>query len=267
MKTDTFSHDGVVFQYDLCLEGEKQVVLQHGLTDYALCWGDLVDDLCRQDCNIAMMDARGHGRSGKPGTGYGLETMTGDLMAFIEHIKVEHPIAIGHSMGGSIVAHAIGKHPDRFRAAVLIDPVFTEHRILDWQEQIQGRKTAHRELQSKSHAEITAYTRKKHPLWNEKYVQTYVHSKLYASEKIFSIMQDIDKSWKEDLEKAVCPILLITAEKEKGAIISPETTLWIKQTYPNIQHLHVTGVGHSPHRENYPLVFERISEFIDKQYR
>jgi len=86
------------------------------------------------------------------------------------------------------------------------------------------------------------------------------------SMKIMEIFQTIDKGWKEDLEKATCPILLITADEEMGAIVTRETAEWILKNHKSVEELHITGVGHSIHREKYKQVMVGIKEFLAKLF-
>jgi len=266
MESGTFIHDGVVFHYDCCGEGMKHVVLQHGLSDYGPCWGDMIYDLSKDGYTVVLMDARGHGRSGKPDNGYDLDTMTGDMMAFIRHLKLERPVVIGHSMGASMTARAASSFPKEMRAAVMIDPVFHDARYGDKAENINKRKLDLRKLKKMSHKELHDHTQIKHPGWKKIYVEAYVMSKIFASESIYKIIDTIDLGWKDDLERAQCPMMLITADNDKGAIITKETSKWIHESHPDIEILYVPNVGHSAHREDYPLVYNGISEFLAKQF-
>lgn len=268
MRSGTFTHDGVVFQYDLTGDGEKHVVLQHGLSDYAPCWGRMILDLEKKNYKITMMDARGHGRSGKPDNGYDLDTMTKDMMTFIQHLNLDHPVVIGHSMGASMSIRAASSYPEQLRAAVLIDPVFLDFTPEESDRNINDRRLAYRKMRNMSHEEIRQLTQEKHPLWEDIYVDPYVMSRVFTipCEQIFDIQSSIDKGWREDLRKAKCPLMLITADQEKGAIISEDTSNWIREMYPEIEILHVQKTGHNPHRENYPLVIREISKFLEKQF-
>jgi pimeloyl-ACP methyl ester carboxylesterase len=268
MKSGTFKHDGVIFHYDIAGEGEKHVMLQHGLSDFALCWGNMISDLSRNSYKIIMMDARGHGRSGKPDYGYNLDTMTGDMVAFVRYLNLNKPVIIGHSLGASMTARAAAAFPDELRATILIDPVFSDFSTEELRKNIQDRKLTYREMKKMSHDEIREYTLLKHPTWDAVYINSYVLSRVYtlAADQIFDIQETVDKGWREDLKAINCPIMLITADKEKGALIGQDTTNWIHETYPKIEILHVPNVGHNPHRENYPLVLGEISKFLEKQF-
>ena len=71
---------------------------------------------------------------------------------------------------------------------------------------------------------------------------------------------------KEDLKASECPILLITAEEELGAILFQDTAEWITKTYKNVKELNIKGVGHSIHREKYKEVMAGLLEFLLKQF-
>ena len=103
--------------------GDKPVmVMSHGVTDNGLCWTTLARAL-EADYDIIMYDARGHGLSDKPETGYGIDDHAADLVGLLEALELRAPILMGHSMGGAIVAVTAAQHPDLPRAVVLEDPV------------------------------------------------------------------------------------------------------------------------------------------------
>ncbi len=49
--------------------------------------------------------------------------LSSDFLQFMEERKVEKAIVIGHSMGGIAALRAALRHPDRFEALILLDPV------------------------------------------------------------------------------------------------------------------------------------------------
>jgi pimeloyl-ACP methyl ester carboxylesterase len=266
MKTGTFTHAGIVFHYDMLGEGNKHVILQHGFSDSADCWGDMPHDLAKSGYHVAMMDARGHGRSGKPDSGYTLDAMTADLAAFIEHIGFDRPVIIGHSMGGSIGGRAASAHKESLRSAVLIDPVF-RNVTPEQKEQAMTQRTADiLKLKRLSLEEVREATRRKHPEWTEVYIEAGAWGKILMTMGIMEIFKTIDMGWKEDLEKSECPIMLVTAEEELGAIVTRETANWIVKNHKKVQELHITGVGHSIQREKYKELMVSMLAFLAKQY-
>ncbi|SEL66679.1 alpha/beta fold hydrolase [Haloferax larsenii] len=119
-KTDSVHVDGVSLQYYRTGEGPP-LVMAHGFTDNGRCWEPLVEDLA-DDYDVVTYDARAHGVSDAPETGYGPRDRVADLVGLLDALDLSDPILLGHSMGGSTVASAAAMHPDLPRAVVLEDP-------------------------------------------------------------------------------------------------------------------------------------------------
>jgi pimeloyl-ACP methyl ester carboxylesterase len=90
------------------------LILQHGFaSDSRGNWpsalvADLVTKGGRQ---VITVDARGHGRSGKPHdpSQYGHVTMARDISAFVDHLGVSQFDLGGYSMGAHIALHVVSK--------------------------------------------------------------------------------------------------------------------------------------------------------------
>ena len=87
------------------------MVLLHGITSSALSWvrvGPALADRYR----VYALDMRGHGDSVKPAAGaYSLRHTADDAAAFIDALKLEKPVVVGHSWGGAtaiVLASGIG---------------------------------------------------------------------------------------------------------------------------------------------------------------
>ncbi len=66
-------------------------------------------------------DARGHGQSDVGDAQYTIELHVDDLIALLDHLKIEKAVLVGLSMGGYIALRALERNPERVRAAVLCD--------------------------------------------------------------------------------------------------------------------------------------------------
>lgn len=97
------------------------IVLAHGLFDTGRRWVPLASDLAA-DYRVVAYDARGHGRSDAPETGYGIEDRVADLVGVVEGLDLRNPILLGHSMGGATAAWAAATHPGLPAGLVLADP-------------------------------------------------------------------------------------------------------------------------------------------------
>lgn len=97
------------------------IVLAHGFYDSGLRWVPLASDLT-DEYEVVTYDARGHGRSDAPETGYDLENRIADLRAVVREFDFDDPVLLGHSMGAVTVARTAAMHPNLPRGIVLEDP-------------------------------------------------------------------------------------------------------------------------------------------------
>ena len=95
------------------------VVLAHGFSDSGLCWTPVAAAL-EADYDLIMVDARGHGRSDAPESGYGPVEHAGDLHGVLAALGLHRPAVMGHSMGGATTYALAGLYPD-VPGAILIE--------------------------------------------------------------------------------------------------------------------------------------------------
>lgn len=117
LEDEFFDSNGVRIRYVEAGNGEP-VILVHGFSvDLDSMWRDtgVIATLAREFRVIAM-DARGHGKSGKPYDpgSYGL-AMVDDVRRLLDHLKIESAHIVGYSMGGGIVGKFAVLHPHRVR--------------------------------------------------------------------------------------------------------------------------------------------------------
>jgi pimeloyl-ACP methyl ester carboxylesterase len=75
---------------------------------------------------VLSVDLRGHGESDKPQAPYPLSMLADDLAWLMRELRVEHPVVVGHSMGGMVALELAAQHPDLCRAIVTCDsPIVT----------------------------------------------------------------------------------------------------------------------------------------------
>ena len=105
------------------------VVLAHGINEHVGRYTEAASELNGAGYSVVGVDHRGHGRSAADGKRSSnirrFDTFVDDYIALIDrlHREQERPlIALGHSMGGLIVARAMLRAQDRMAAAVLTGP-------------------------------------------------------------------------------------------------------------------------------------------------
>lgn len=116
---------GLSFHYrDWGGRGEPLLLL-HGLASNARIW-DLTAPLLARRFRVLALDQRGHGLSDKPDEGYDIQSVTGDLQAFIQALSLERPGLVGHSWGANVALQFAVDQPDATSWLVLVDGGFLE---------------------------------------------------------------------------------------------------------------------------------------------
>ena len=115
-----FDSNGVRIRYTDRGTGEV-VVLIHGNGGSLQGWIDsgVLPSLAR-DYRVVALDARGHGKSGKPhdAKAYGRE-MGLDVVRLLDHLGIRRAHIVGYSMGAAITAHLLTSHAERFITATI----------------------------------------------------------------------------------------------------------------------------------------------------
>jgi pimeloyl-ACP methyl ester carboxylesterase len=75
-----------------------------------------------QTHRVIALDLRGHGRSSAPDRGYELPSLAADVAELLELVGCGPVTAVGHSLGGAIVATLAVERPDLVSEVVAVDP-------------------------------------------------------------------------------------------------------------------------------------------------
>jgi len=96
-------------------------LLMHGIGNYGRYW-DLFADSVAGRLRLIAPDARGHGDSPKPATGYDPSDFVGDARMVMSFYDDARPwLVVGHSMGGYHATALTLAHPERVAGLVLVD--------------------------------------------------------------------------------------------------------------------------------------------------
>jgi pimeloyl-ACP methyl ester carboxylesterase len=88
------------------------VILLHGGLANADYWGQLVRTL-KPHYRVIVMDSRGHGRSSRDAQPYGYDLMASDVLALMDHLKIDKAAVVGWSDGAIIGLDIAIHHPER----------------------------------------------------------------------------------------------------------------------------------------------------------
>jgi pimeloyl-ACP methyl ester carboxylesterase len=118
--------------HDAPTTSAPDLLLQHGLASSQRIWDLMLPRLSRR-FRVVTYDARGHGLSAKPSSGYGFDSIVADARAVIRTVALRRPIVVGHSWGAMVALELAARHPDLVEGAVLVDGgVGTLRGEMDW---------------------------------------------------------------------------------------------------------------------------------------
>ena len=249
--------------------GEKPpIIMAHGVTDLGLCWSSVAEVL-EKNYDVIMVDARGHGQSDAPEIGYDWITQAEDLEGVIEGLGLVKPIILGHSMGAMSALVLAGLHPQLPSAILLEDPPSLWMPTSDKPEEIAERQ-AGRCAWISSFKDTTreALIEKQHqesPRWSEQELGHWADSKLSVSVNVTGIFtRDATNTvdWVTVLPNITCPVLLITADPEQGAIITDEALQQLKPLLPHFKVAPIADAGHSIHRDQFDAYMQAVQAFL-----
>src|SRR5262245_49122762 len=99
----------------------RPLVLLHGITGHARTWDHLAGLLAPR-FHVLALDQRGHGDSAAaPDGDYRVETMAGDLAAFVDRVGLDPFAPVGLSMGGRVAMAYADVHAARVERLVIVD--------------------------------------------------------------------------------------------------------------------------------------------------
>ncbi|HML00715.1 MAG TPA: alpha/beta hydrolase [Acidimicrobiales bacterium] len=116
----TATRDGVRLYYEKEGDGSPPMVFVHGWTCDHSYFVPQVEHF-RKTHSTVTLDLRGHGMSDPSPVTYGIDVLADDVAWLCETLKLDHPVIMGHSLGGAVVLELAARHPALPRAIVTIE--------------------------------------------------------------------------------------------------------------------------------------------------
>jgi N-formylmaleamate deformylase len=257
--------NGIKMHYWRTGGGKPSVVLCHGFSDIGLCW-KRVAQVLETHYDVIMMDARGHGLSDAPESGYADSDHAADVAGVIEVLKLNKPAVMGHSMGAATAAAVAVDYPDRLTCAVLVDP--------PWRSESQGGLgSAHRETirtnmlehKTRTPQQLLDWGRKEHPGWDEIEFDSWLKGKQQFNLNVLNFLGQF-RDWGSAVDGIQCPAMVITADTSKGALVDDMVAREIRSRNQGVEVVHVEGAGHSIHRERFEPFMEAVQKFLTEHF-
>ncbi|MGI8748579.1 MAG: alpha/beta fold hydrolase, partial [Deinococcus sp.] len=99
------------------------VVLLHGFPEFWYGWRRQIGALAEAGYRVMVPDMRGYNLSDKPCgvAAYGMEALTGDLLALLDARGYERASVVGHDWGAAVAWSFALRHPERVARLVILN--------------------------------------------------------------------------------------------------------------------------------------------------
>jgi len=250
---------------------QPPLVLSHGATDSGLCWTRVARAL-ESDYDVIMPDARGHGLSDAPDSGYTSSDRATDLAGLISALGLRRPAVGGHSMGAATTLRLIADYPDLASCAILEDPGFRSGEprppAPGQPDPRDGLRRVVLEAQADGQAATIARGRAASPNWAEEEFAPWAEAKQRVSRTFLddSTRTGPADEWRGLLPRVTCPVLLVTSDPDLGSIVTPEMAQVATRLLPSLQVVRLRGAGHNIRREQFEPFLREVRTFLAAAY-
>jgi pimeloyl-ACP methyl ester carboxylesterase len=235
----SFQRDGVDLHYVRTGGSKPPFVLLHGLTASGACWTPLARAL-EDRFDVVMPDARGHGTSSAPPHGNGYEDHAMDVIALIQHLRLEAPVLLGHSMGGMTAALLANRMAGHIRSVILVDPTF-----LSPQRQREvfesGVADQHRRTLRLDKTAVVAEIQARHPHRSPEIVELLAQARLQTRMGAFDVLTPPNPDYEQLVRAMQVPIALIIAG---AGVVSLDTATELQALNPRVRIEQIDNAGH-----------------------
>ena len=245
------------------------VVLAHGATDNGRCWTRVAEHL-EGDHELIAYDARGHGRSSDVTDA--ARPAGDDVLALVEVLGLERPVAMGHSMGAGAVADAASRPGTPLRAAILEDPGWRSAPLDLGGAPGDKKRSAGRirsltgwvkGLQEKSLDEVIEIGRASMPTWHPDELPAWAESKLQFRPADPAVAGEAPKPrpWQDVAAAITIPTLLVCGDPAK-ALVDEAGADEARRLCPTLEVVRFPAAGHNIRREAFDEFVAAVRGFL-----
>ncbi|MFC7059651.1 alpha/beta fold hydrolase [Halovenus salina] len=255
---DTVTANGIDIGYYRTGSGPP-VVMAHGMYDSGRRWVPLAEALA-EEYEVITYDARGHGRSAAPESGYDIDSRVADLVGLVKELGLTDPILLGHSMGAATVAWAAASTPDLPAGLVLEDPARfrdTPELSVERAEEITRQKLS--ESQSRPIEERVDELAEDHDIERDHARRLAVGTD-ECSPTIARIAQEHDPVT-DAFEDISTPTLVLRRDVAVSERVSDHQAA---EQLAEGRLVHVPGAGHYIFRDEYEAAYAELQTFLER---
>lgn len=121
----SFRYAGHRIAYDVYGEGDRVIVLVHGLLMNRRMYERLGPELAARGNRVVAVDLLGHGRSDRPDDMrlYSMPALGEQIAALLDHLELDRPVVGGTSLGANTALEFAHSHPGKARGLLIEMPV------------------------------------------------------------------------------------------------------------------------------------------------
>ena len=231
--------NGVAVSYLRTGTGEDPVMLLHGLMGDGAGWAP-VTRLLEADLDVIAPDARGHGRSSAPDSGYRYSDLAADVVGLTEHLDLRRLLLVGHSMGGMTAALAATQLGQRLRGLVLVDPTFLSETR---QQQVYESDVLdqHRQALRRGRAVLLEEALARQTHRSPKVVELQVEARMRTSLAAFDVLRPPNPPYRALVGRLDVPTLLVIGDRP---VVTPDMAMELCELNTRLRVEQVAGAGH-----------------------
>jgi len=231
--------NGIDIHYLRTGGSKPPVVLLHGLTGSGACWSTLARAL-EAEFDVVMPDARGHGNSSTPLSGYRYADHARDVVGLLQGVGLAAPVVLGHSMGGMTAAVVASQTAVTVRGVILVDPTF-----LNPQRQREVYESdaveQHCRLLSLDRADVLAQARIRHPHRRPEIIELVAEARMKTRIRAFDVLTPPNPEYYQIVSAIDVPILLVIGD---DGVVSLETARELQNVNPRLRVEQIQDAGH-----------------------
>ncbi|MGH2469919.1 MAG: alpha/beta fold hydrolase [Chloroflexota bacterium] len=234
----------------------ETLVFAHGAGGSHLSWWQQVPYFSRAYRCLAF-DQRGFGKSTAGGEA-GLDTLTQDLTALLDHLHVEQAYLVGQSLGGRPCMGVTVTEPGRVKALIMADTIFG---MAESEAALREHRAANEGVTLESGA-YSARLRAEQPLLAFLYDEIRALNPLRNPPRVDAAAAHDSRfaGTPERLAGLDVPVLFVAGADD--ALVPPAIMRAAAKLIPHARYEEVAGCGHSVYFENAPAFNGLLERFL-----
>lgn len=254
------TESGLSLTYVQLSEGKgTPLLLLHGYTDNSRSWSLPAPYLGLGERPIYALDLRGHGASDAPKCCYGLDSLSHDVVAFMDAKGLDKVDLVGHSLGSMTAAVVAATAPERVNKLVLVSSATHSGKgVSDWLWENLSSQTY--PLDPNSQFMLDWYTNPT-PVDQDFIVRERTESAARPEWVWRGVMVALSMTnWGEIAARIKAPTLILWGDKD--SFFGAEAQADLRKALPDARFQTFQGLGHNMFWEQPEAFGKTVTDFL-----